>query len=402
MNTVRFLQFSDLHLGRGFESGRLRLDPDIQEQVRKDRLTALDRIAELVHAESIEIVLVPGDLFEEDRVTEEEIRKTRSILARMEPVPVVILPGNRDYYSPLTWYRSERMEDHQLSPWPDHVHVLPGPDYRVVQPLEDRSLSVIGRGYTDNSPVEERPLDSSLPSPDTDLSILLHHGSFEPRTHEEKLLTAPFNREEILDLSFSVACLGHEHETFSIENEAGIIRGICAGSPVPVNLYEEGRRNVVIGDISPEGISSGDLEYRQISPRHSHRIQLRETIPDSGPELVKTLSERFEKKGVREEDLLFVDLPRLRTDRDILASDAVQTFRERHFSISFGFVDDPDVLESDVPEEEPRTTEQRFVRRMKERIRNASNDRERHLAQKALRLGKIAFSEEEPDLNNEI
>jgi predicted phosphodiesterase len=85
------------------------------KQVRAKRFETAAQVVELAKRESVDFVLLAGDLFEHHDVDEAVVRKTVAVLDGFAPIPVFVLPGNHD---PLVaggvWDRQswERAGDH--------------------------------------------------------------------------------------------------------------------------------------------------------------------------------------------------------------------------------------------------------------------------------------------------
>jgi len=111
----RFLHTADWQLGL-----RVRFIPgDAGAEVRNARLKVVRRIGEVARDRGVDAVVVAGDTFEHHGLKPDTLRKTFDAL-RDYPVPVYILPGNHDPYTPDSLYRSELWQRER----PDNVFVL--------------------------------------------------------------------------------------------------------------------------------------------------------------------------------------------------------------------------------------------------------------------------------------
>jgi len=112
---LRFIHTADWQLGlrASFIPG------DAGAVARSARLTTVRRIGEVARASGAEFVVVAGDVFEHHGLRPATVRQTFDVL-RGFPVPVYLLPGNHDPFTPDSLYRSEvwRRE------CPPDVHVL--------------------------------------------------------------------------------------------------------------------------------------------------------------------------------------------------------------------------------------------------------------------------------------
>lgn len=96
---------------------------DAGAEVRNARLKAVRRIGEVAAEHDVEAVVAAGDTFEHHGLRPDTVRKTFDAL-RDFTVPVYILPGNHDPYTPESLFRSELWQRE----CPDNVSVLGSTD----------------------------------------------------------------------------------------------------------------------------------------------------------------------------------------------------------------------------------------------------------------------------------
>jgi DNA repair exonuclease SbcCD nuclease subunit len=130
---VRLLHTSDLHLGLtyGFGGG-----PE-QGEVPFAALAALVAAAATHDATA---VLIAGDLFDHNRVSDAVVARAATLLAAM-PCPVVVLPGNHDPYT------SDSVYARAADRLPQRVHVLRAAGGELVC-LPGGGLQVWGQAHT--------------------------------------------------------------------------------------------------------------------------------------------------------------------------------------------------------------------------------------------------------------
>ncbi len=66
------------------------------KELRSKRYETATQVANLAKHESVDFVIIAGDLFENHDIDETVIRKTVAVLDSFAPIPVFILPGNHD------------------------------------------------------------------------------------------------------------------------------------------------------------------------------------------------------------------------------------------------------------------------------------------------------------------
>ena len=130
---MKILHAADLHLGTAF-TGRT------EEEVRflkKALLSLPERLAALSKTYSCDLVLLSGDLFDGEP-DPDSVQALKNALADVR-VPVFITPGNHDFCTPDSPYRSET--------WPENVHIFTKPAIESYA-LSGLDCRVYGAGFT--------------------------------------------------------------------------------------------------------------------------------------------------------------------------------------------------------------------------------------------------------------
>lgn len=403
MIRFRFLQLSDLHVGSAMTGSRLKLPPDKRE-IRLAEFDAMIRnIPRWVKAHQAQAVLMPGDLWDYETLEGEAITAFRTlynVLCNLT-VPVVITPGNHDFYSPGSFYHPQRLAIAGFAPWPDHIVIFDNPTFQTRWlPGYENQISITGKAFHDNPPISsqaasQRALSGLQPlAPDHVLSLLLFHGSRDDANRFDDKLTAPFSRQELLTLGFDYTAIGHYHRHDVFRDDAGKIRGAYSGSPFARGLDETGERVVLAGEALKAGASPADVTLEPIPSDPRRIVSLNLDI--TGQETVETLSAQVLadlSQLAREQDLVHCDLSGripagLTVDWDHL---------ETLLSLSFfhlklnprGIVPAYDL---DDLRARPDTLEGRFILEMEQRIGIAQTENEKTVLEKALYLGLDALT----------
>src|SRR5262249_47501466 len=98
---MRFLHAADLHLGLRVT----RFSKEVNDKVREARFRALDAILAVAKEQKVELLLIAGDLFDDNHV---DLTTSRRALEMLESLamPVFVLPGNHDPLTPdSVWER---------------------------------------------------------------------------------------------------------------------------------------------------------------------------------------------------------------------------------------------------------------------------------------------------------
>jgi DNA repair exonuclease SbcCD nuclease subunit len=114
---IRLLHTADVQLGM-----RATEVPEVAYRVRQQRLDTLGRLVALAKEETVNLVLVAGDLFEDNQVSAETVYRAASTLQDAAPIPVYVLPGNHDPLTADSVYHRSAFRDHR----PTNVVILDG------------------------------------------------------------------------------------------------------------------------------------------------------------------------------------------------------------------------------------------------------------------------------------
>lgn len=199
---VRFLAFSDLHLDAPFGQGGKEL-----ADLRRDELRhTLRRITELASALEVDALLCAGDLYEHDRFTPDTVKLLEREFGRIAPIPVLVSPGNHDWYGPQSLYRA--------AGWPPNVHVFPPGELTPWDYINGIRIW----GFAHQKPSGTRnPLEHFRVDGDA-MHLGLFHGSENSgwsralRHDKQKQQHAPFSVADIEAAGLTHCVVGHYHQ----------------------------------------------------------------------------------------------------------------------------------------------------------------------------------------------
>ena len=104
---IRLLHTADWQIGKPFGG----FEVEQQVRLREERFAAVGRIAALATEQGCDAVLVAGDAFDDNTVTDKEINRTLEAM-RAYAGPWVMLPGNHDAAIPVSvWTRLPRLAE---------------------------------------------------------------------------------------------------------------------------------------------------------------------------------------------------------------------------------------------------------------------------------------------------
>ena len=221
---MKLLHASDFHL----DSPLTGMPAEKSAQRRRELRKVPARLARLAKDEGVDLVLLPGDLFDGERVYPETIRALAGALEDMA-VPVFIAPGNHDCFYERSPYA--------VSSWPDQVYIFTSPEMQAVE-LPELNCVVHGCAFTARHR-EDDPIAGFTAPDDGKLHLLCVHG--------EVGLTgnyAPIDPKSLERSGAAYAALGHVHAANS--GKAGKTLWAYPGCPEGRGFDELGPKGALI------------------------------------------------------------------------------------------------------------------------------------------------------------
>ena len=188
---MKLLHAADFHL----DSPMSGLDREKSAQRRGELRELPACLARLAGEEGVDLVLLPGDLLDGERVYPETVRALAQALGDMA-VPVFIAPGNHDYYRQKSPYAS--------MDWPDNVHIFTAPEVRAIE-LPQLGCVVHGCAFTAPHR-EDDPLAGFSAPEDGRTHLLCIHGEVGKAG-----AYGPIDPKSLEKSGVVYAALGHVH-----------------------------------------------------------------------------------------------------------------------------------------------------------------------------------------------
>lgn len=263
---VKVLHTADWQIGKQFSE--LSDDSDKGALLRAQRLRTVERIAELAAEREVDAVLVAGDVFETNAVSDETLRRTLGALSAYKG-PWLLLPGNHDAaLADSVWTRMKRLRP------PDNVIPLTSPAPQLVA---EHRIAILPAPLTRRH--EALDLTAAFDNMDTPpgaVRIGVAHGSVTNRLPErgESINEIADDRAERARLSY--LALGDWHGTQEIAP-----RTWYAGTPEPDRFRANDPGNVLLVTIDEPGappqvesIRVGHYRWHLLSERIYQRADL--------------------------------------------------------------------------------------------------------------------------------
>jgi DNA repair exonuclease SbcCD nuclease subunit len=234
---TRFLHSADWQIGRQFAT----FDPEHAPILAEARITVVERLAALATEHRVDAVLVAGDVFDAQTVSERTLRRLFNALAGYTG-PWLMIPGNHDAaLAESVWTRAQR-----LGVVPSNVHPLLAPEIRL---FEAQGFAVLP------APLAQRHTYNDLTAwfdaaetPAGLLRIGLAHGSVQGLLSEDIDSTNPIAPDRASTARLDYLALGDWHGCKRID-----ARTWYAGTPEPDRFKDNGAGQALLVDIAAPG-----------------------------------------------------------------------------------------------------------------------------------------------------
>lgn len=358
-----FLQFSDIHLDSKMASSRLNL-PATKREERKDELLATFCKAVMLGKDrKVDAIIIPGDLFDFEFTAVGTVQTAIEVMESVGNIPIIIAPGNHDFYSPDSYYSRDSLLARGMKVWPDNVYIFSSPEFTVFNHPLREDVCFIGRAFDGSVPVEERILSKKIPIDSTkDYNILTFHGSLDGYTgldsHWKGKITAPFSVSELNSLGMTYCAVGHYHKCTELKNDEGRLIGAYSGCLVSRGLDEIDEHCVLYGyiDHREEDNAQVYLEKIEVDPRRIVRksVQL-DGIGDLA--LEAKLAADLPESVAGNSDIVYLTL----TGRRLVGCDAKRVAMRLYERFYHLVVEDETVPDYDLESVDLKTAEGKFI-----------------------------------------
>lgn len=227
---MRFVHTADLHLDACFvASGMPTAVANRRRQSLRDVLHGIVRRAAEWPADAL---LIAGDLYDHERVSRDTIAFLRSEFESIEPVPVIVAPGNHDPFTADSPYATES--------WPDNVKIFSKPEWSVHEFQEGR-LHVHGFAF-DGFEISSNPFGTLRIPDDGATHVAVAHGTERAHQPPDGESYAPFDAAVAAPRGLAYLALGHFHQVTEIQGPFDTVM-YYPGAPEGHGFNESGPRH---------------------------------------------------------------------------------------------------------------------------------------------------------------
>jgi exonuclease SbcD len=228
---MRLLHIADVHLEHSFAW----LGPDRGRERRRVMRATLQRVVDLARERGVDALCIAGDLFDRENAVPSVGEFLRATFATLGDRPVLISPGNHDFFSTGGLYD-------QVA-WTPNVHIFRTPTASAVS---IGNGVVWGNAFT-GPEFHTSPLES-FPRPTNGTNVALFHADLiDPNAISPY---GPITLGQIEAAGFCFAMLGHVHAGRTDEAR----RFAYPGSLEPLDVSEGGPRGALLIEASGDNL----------------------------------------------------------------------------------------------------------------------------------------------------
>ena len=232
---LRLIHTSDIHLG--------------DATGHPESTSALTAVVDAVSHNGADMLLLVGDVFDNERVSDEILEWFLGEIGRLQ-TPAVLLPGNHDLIHESSVYRRDPFKSA-----PDNLFIFRGAQGELLS-FPGMGIDLWGRAMPMHTP-DFKPLEG-MPSPVEDnWLVALAHGHFHyPEDRDQR--SSPIYPQEVADAGCHYLALGHWDRHVDVSQ--GNVTAVYSGCPLgPIG--SPGAGEVTVVDLDPQtGVS-----FRQVA-----------------------------------------------------------------------------------------------------------------------------------------
>ena len=374
MTSVKIIHTGDCHLG----SSRKHINSG-----KRELIDTFLRILSLCRKDTVDFLLIAGDLFDSPFVDRETVSEVAAALAGIPDTQVIIASGNHDCACADSVYDTFAFSE--------NVHLFTSATDYIDFP--DKNTRIYGAGFTSTHCSESFFRDFSVNSPDT-INIGVFHGEV---TTSSGCLYNPISESQIAASRLDYLALGHIHMRSEILKSGNTFYAYC-GCPDSRGFDETGVQGIYMGTV---GKNRCELDFVNLSSR----LYITDTVDISGASSSHSIAEMIlsylqEIYGINYSDNLYKLTLKGSISPDVIMNSSHISKLVSEY-VQFCYILDStetEILDLDELAKEP-TLRGVFVQKMLKRLDNAAPN-ERTAIHEALKIGLRAFNREVKLLDN--
>ena len=370
MRKIKILHCSDIHFDTPFKE----LTKEVADNSREELLEVFKKIIDLTIEESVQVVFIAGDFFDNLTVNKSTLIFIISQLNRIKDKYIFISPGNHDPFCEKSFYN--------IISWPNHVHIFKGKMSK--KEIRELELVVYGAGFVKKYE-RETLIKIELVDP-SKINMMVLHGDISSK--DSKNDYNPINIKDIGSSNMDYIALGHIHKFSGILKE-GNSSYAYSGCPQGRGFDEDGKKGVVLGEVYKGGVN---LKFVPINKREYVVRDIDISNCNTYEEISEKLISLFDKKD-RLNNLYKITLTgKVKSHLNLNIKVLMEKVKNDYYFIKLlnntTVAIDLEEISNDY------SVRGQFVKLMLEKLKEADND-EKEVINKALNIGLQCLSEEE-------
>ncbi len=366
---IKILHCGDIHLDSPFSLSNVQ-KANARRALQRGMFTSLMLY---VRTEKIDIMLMPGDIFDTDYVTKD----TAALMVKeFESAPdcrFVIAPGNHDPYNESSPYARIK--------FPSNVYIFNSPSVAKFS-FDDIQTDVYGFAFTCDA-MTVNPFANVSPSDPDRINILCCHGDLTPNSR-----TCPITVSDIENSGFDYIALGHIHNSDGVHKASDTYYGY-SGCPEGRGFDECGKKSVIIGRLSKtSGKFTGEFALKPSTKRRYEKLQVDISASEDTAQVISAVMQAVKENLYDADTSLRVILTGRVSPSLLISEKAVEQAITGLYYVEVkdktSATYDTSALEADP------TLKGAFYSLLKDKL-NSENEEERATARNALRLGLSAL-----------
>lgn len=245
---ISFIHSGDIHLGIAFKTASFGNNKG--EERRIELWNSFHRLIDYAIEEKNDLIILAGDLFEEDMFTIRDINKLKDILSIAKDQRIVIIAGNHDKLNSKSMYNRVK--------WPENTLILKEKGINKVE-FDDIKITLYGYSWTNTNEDIKDLLTKIVKNPNHHNILVLHADTSDNKDY------MPLNLNQLKALDMDYIALGHIHKPQFLEENIAY-----CGSLEPLDFGETGKRGFIEGKLN----KTNSFTFKSFSKREFYIKEL--------------------------------------------------------------------------------------------------------------------------------
>ena len=351
---MKFVHIADMHFDSPFTN--LSDKEGLGDKMRMEQRKAFKKVIEYIKENNIPYLFISGDLYEQNYIRQSTIEYINNLFKEIPNTKIYITPGNHDPLLKNSYYNQFN--------WNENVKIFTD----SIEKVETEEADIYGCGFNDFYCTECLIKDLEIENKNK-INILIIHGSVNASETLEKNYN-PMASHILKQKGFDYYALGHIHKRDDSTNI------VYPGSTVPMGFDELGEHGMIVGNLEKNNLKT---EFIKIAEIEFEEIELNCDEIISQEELI----EKINKLNLNEKKLYKIILNGKRNFE-------INTYNLFKFNLDEKIIKiknktkpnyDLEMLAKDT------TLKGLFIKEMIEKIKNAQNEEEKEIIEKAIDIG---------------